>query len=43
MVVILPDLMVTKYDEPYQVLEITDNTDGGYILVSLSQRLSSRI
>ena len=36
MVVILPDLMVTKYDKPYQVLEITDNTDGGYILVSLS-------
>lgn len=34
MVVIMPELMITKHDKPYQVLEIKDDTETAEILVS---------
>lgn len=33
-VVIMPELMVTKYDKPYHVLEVTAETQASDILVS---------
>jgi len=33
-VVILPELMVTKYDEPYYILELKDESENLKILVS---------
>lgn len=35
MVVIMPELMVTKYDEPYYVKELAEDTPSGLILVSI--------